>query len=127
MAKNQEHDHTAINLVGKGTVIKGEIKSKGDVRVDGTIIGEIRSEGKIVVGDTGVIEGDLFCKNADFSGKIQGKSQVLELLTLKATSSFLGDIVTNRLAIEPGARFSGTCSMEKDQNHPDHKTEQNKK
>lgn len=114
MAKQKETDHTAINLVGSGTTIKGEISSKGDVRVDGKIIGEVRSQGKIVVGDTGAIEGDIFCVNADFSGRINGKADVSELLSLKASAVFIGDIVTNKLSIEPGARFTGNCSMEKD-------------
>ncbi len=114
MAKHKEADHTAINLVGAGTTIKGEIDSKGDIRVDGKIIGEVRSKGKIVVGDSGVIEGDIYCANADFSGKIDGKADVSELLSLKASALFSGDIITNKLSIEPGARFSGTCSMEKD-------------
>ena len=124
MARQQEPDHTAINLVGKGTVIKGEIQSKGDVRIDGKIIGEVHSEGKVVIGDTGMVEGDLFCKNVDFSGKVQGKADVTELLTLKASATFLGDIVTNRLSIEPGAKFSGTCSM--DREAPQAKTEKPK-
>lgn len=114
MAKQQEPDHTSINLVGTGTTIKGEIISKGDVRIDGKIIGQVRSEGKIVIGGTGVVEGDIFCKNADFSGHIKGKAEIKELLILQATSIFLGDIVTSKLSIEPGAKFSGTCTMEKD-------------
>ncbi len=114
MIKNKEPDHTAINLVGTGTVIKGEINSKGDIRVDGKVIGQMRSEGKIVIGNSGVVEGEIYCLNADFSGKVNGKADVKELLTLKASSTFLGDIITNKLAIEPGAKFSGTCSMDKE-------------
>ncbi len=115
MTKHKEPDHTAINLVGTGTVIKGEINSKGDIRIDGKVIGQMRSEGKIVIGNSGSVEGDIFCVNADFSGKVNGKADVKELLTLKASSVFLGDIITNKLAIEPGANFSGTCSMDKEQ------------
>ncbi len=114
MTKQKEPDHTAINLIGTGTTIKGEITSKGDIRVDGKIIGQVRSEGKIVVGNSGLIEGEMFCENADVSGKIEGKAEITELLTLKASSIFTGDIITNKLAIEPGAKFSGTCSMDKD-------------
>jgi cytoskeletal protein CcmA (bactofilin family) len=113
MNKNKEPDHTALNLVGTGTTIKGEINSKGDIRVDGKIIGQVRSEGKIVVGNSGVIEGEVYCVNADISGKIDGKAEIGELLTLKASSIFTGDIITDKLAIEPGAKFSGTCSMDK--------------
>ncbi len=114
MTKNKETDHTAINLVGSGTTIKGEIHSKGDIRVDGKIMGEVRSQGKIVIGDTGIVEGEIYCANADFSGKVKGKADATELLSLKASAVFSGDIITNKLSIEPGARFTGTCTMDKD-------------
>ena len=115
MAKTAEPDHTSINLVGTGTVIKGEVNSTGDIRIDGTVNGQVKCKGKIVVGSTGVLEGDVFCQNADFSGKIKGKVEVSELLTLKSTARFYGDIITNKLAIEPGATFTGTCTMDKGQ------------
>lgn len=113
MAKTNESEHTSINLIGNGTTIKGEIKSNGDIRIDGTLIGQVYSKGKIVVGNTGVIEGEIYCQNADFSGTITAKVEVSELLTLKATSRLKGEIITNKLAIEPGARFTGNCSMDK--------------
>ena len=113
MAKHNEAEHTSINLIGTGTVIKGEIKSNGDIRVDGTLIGQVSSKGKVVVGNTGVIEGEIYCQNADFSGNITAKVEVSELLTLKATARLKGDITTNKLAIEPGALFTGSCQMDK--------------
>lgn len=113
MAKSSEPDHTSINLVGTGTHIKGEVSSSGDIRIDGTLTGYVKCKGKIVVGSTGVLEGEIFCQNADFSGKIKGKVEVSELLTLKSTARMHGDIITNKLAIEPGANFTGTCSMDK--------------
>lgn len=114
MAKSSEAEHTSINLIGNGTTIKGEVKSNGDIRIDGTLIGQVYSKGKIVVGNTGVIEGEIYCQNADFSGNIKAKVEVSELLTLKATSRLRGEIVTNKLAIEPGARFTGNCTMDKE-------------
>jgi cytoskeletal protein CcmA (bactofilin family) len=113
MAKNNESEHTSINLIGNGTTIKGEVKSNGDIRIDGTLIGQVYSKGKIVVGNTGIIEGEIYCQNADFSGNITAKVEVSELLSLKATSRLKGEIVTNKLAIEPGARFTGNCTMDK--------------
>jgi cytoskeletal protein CcmA (bactofilin family) len=115
MAKNIEAEHTSINLIGAGTTINGEIKSSGDIRIDGTLSGQVHSKGKVVVGNTGVIEGEIYCQNADFSGNINAKVEVTELLTLKATSRLKGEITTNKLAIEPGARFTGTCNMDKGQ------------
>ena len=114
MAKEKDTDHNAINLIGTGTTIKGEINSRGDVRVDGKIIGEVRSKGKIVIGEAGIVEGDMYCVNAEISGRVQGKADVSELLSLTAAAHFQGDIITNKLSIEPGSRFSGTCSMEKE-------------
>ncbi len=119
MAKTTETDHTSINLIGTGTVIKGEVNSTGDIRIDGTLTGQVKCKGKIVVGSTGVLEGDIFCQNADFSGKIKGKIEVSELLTLKSTARMYGDIITNKLAIEPGASFTGTCSMDKTHSQAD--------
>ena len=86
MAKSNETDLTAINLVGAGTVINGDINSNGDIRIDGTITGQLRCTGKVVVGNTGVLEGELFCQNADISGKIKGKIEVKELCSMKSSS-----------------------------------------
>lgn len=102
---------SAINMIGYGTVINGDIQSQGDIRVDGTLKGSVSTEGKVVLGKEGVIEGGVVCKNADISGSLKAKITVSELLSLKSTAKLNGDIVTNRLSIEPGASFSGSCSM----------------
>jgi cytoskeletal protein CcmA (bactofilin family) len=112
MVKNKETEIPSINLLGSGTVIKGEIRLTGDFRIDGTLIGSIDCKGKVVVGPSGVIEGEILCQNADFSGQVKATVKASELLTLKETATFSGDITTSKLAIEPGARFSGTCKME---------------
>ncbi len=112
MAKYQEVETPSINLLGTGTVVKGNITATGDFRIDGTLVGSISSKGKIVVGATGSVEGEIVCQNADFSGNIKATVSVTELLTLKSSSKLIGDIKTNKLAIEPGAVFSGSCKME---------------
>jgi len=101
-----------INILGPGAVVKGEIQVNGDFRIDGTLDGNIQCKGKIVVGATGKIDGEIQCQNADFSGEVKATVKVTELLTLKETARFSGDITTGKLAIEPGAKFSGTCSMD---------------
>ncbi|MCO6500765.1 MAG: polymer-forming cytoskeletal protein [Vicingus serpentipes] len=111
MAKNQEIETPEINIIRKGTEIKGDITCAGDIRIDGILQGSLISEGKLVVGTTGVIDGKVTCKNADVSGKIKAKLVVKELLQLKASANILGDINTNKLSIEPGANFTGTCNM----------------
>ena len=112
MAKTIISESPAVNMIGKGTSIKGDIRSDGDFRVDGTLQGSIHSNGKIVVGVSGSIEGDITCQNADLSGLVKATIRVKELLSLKATSKITGDVYTSKLAIEPGAKFSGTCNME---------------
>ena len=110
--KNKEVEVPSINLLSSGTVVKGEINLNGDFRLDGSFIGTINCKGKVVVGPTGNIEGEIICQNADFSGEVKATVKVTELLTLKETARFTGDITTNKLSIEPGAKFSGNCIME---------------
>jgi cytoskeletal protein CcmA (bactofilin family) len=112
MSKPKEAEVPSINLLGAGTVVKGEIKLNGDFRIDGMFMGSIICKGKVVVGNTGVIEGEIICQNADFSGEVKATVKVAELLTLKESAKFTGDITTNKLAIEPGAKFSGQCVMD---------------
>jgi cytoskeletal protein CcmA (bactofilin family) len=111
MAKIITNETPTVNMIGKGTSIKGDVRSDGDFRIDGNLNGSIHSTGKIVVGSTGQIEGEINCQNADISGVVKATIKVKELLSLKATCKVNGDVHTDKLAIEPGAIFTGTCSM----------------
>ncbi|MEI6747791.1 MAG: bactofilin family protein [Bacteroidales bacterium] len=112
MAKTLLPETPSINLLGSGTEVTGDIRSNGDIRIDGTLIGSINSSGKVVVGTTGRVEGEIFCLNADISGEVSARIKVSELLSLKSSAKVVGDIITNKLAIEPGAVFTGGCKME---------------
>ena len=107
----KEETTAAVNMIGAGTVITGDVYSKGDIRVDGTLKGSVITEGKVVLGREGVIEGDIECSTADISGAIKAKITVSQLLSLKTSAKLNGDIITNKLSIEPGAEFTGSCSM----------------
>ena len=111
MAKFNETDSTTINLISSGTEITGDIKSVGDIRIDGGLTGNLNTKGKVVIGPTGFIKGEIICKNSEVSGVIEGKIIVSQLLNLKATCKIVGDIISSKLSIEPGAKFSGTCKM----------------
>jgi cytoskeletal protein CcmA (bactofilin family) len=111
MGKNMETEASCINIIGAGTEIKGDIKTSGDMRIDGKLTGNFSSGQKLVIGQSGIIEGDIKCKDCDISGKVIGNMHVTELLTLKATADVMGDISTNKIVIEPGAQFSGVCKM----------------
>jgi len=110
MAKNNV-ETPSVNIIGAGTFIEGDITTNGDMRIDGSLTGTINVKGKLVVGPSGMVEGEIICQNADISGVIKGKIGVAELLSLKSSSKLTGDIITNKIAIEPGAAFSGSCSM----------------
>lgn len=109
--KHSGSESGAINLIGSGTTINGDIQSSGDVRIDGTLTGNITLSGRLVIGPNGKIEGNVICQNADISGEIKGKVQIAEMLSLKATAKILGDLATGKISIEPGAVFTGTCNM----------------
>ena len=113
MAKINETELSTnnINLVGLGTEINGDINSNGDLRLDGILIGNLNVKGKVVVGETGKIKGEITCKNSDISGTIEGKVTVQELLSIKSTARINGDLFVGKLAIEPGSRFTGYCDM----------------
>lgn len=109
--KTQESESGSINLIGTGTTIVGEISSNGDVRIDGTLEGNIETRGKLVIGQSGLIKGNIKCKSSDISGTVNGKLYVDEFLSLKSTARITGELFVNKLAIEPGAVFTGTCNM----------------
>jgi cytoskeletal protein CcmA (bactofilin family) len=99
------------NRIVEGTIIKGDISSSADFRLDGHLIGNFTSNGKIVIGPAGSIKGDITCKNADIEGKFDGKIQVLETLSLKSKAVIRGEVICGKLAVEPGAEFSASCIM----------------
>jgi len=99
------------NHINSDTVIEGSIKAKGNLRIDGKLTGTLECQGRVVIGATGSVDGEIRCENAEIEGSIKANVIVSELLSLKATAKVQGDIVTKKLAIEPGASFSGSCSM----------------
>ena len=100
-----------INSIMEGTSIEGEIKSDSNIRIDGRVKGTITVRGRLIVGTSGVVEGDVTCQSSDIEGTVNGKITCQDLLSLKATAKLAGDINTKKLAIEPGAIFTGNCSM----------------
>ncbi len=100
-----------LNRIVEGTSIEGDIRSDSNIRIDGRLKGTIHIKGRLVIGSSGIIEGEIICENADIEGVFIGKINVNQLLSLKSTAKLTGDIITSKLAIEPGAMFSGACSM----------------
>ncbi len=111
MAKAIETESSPVNIITAGTSIKGDITATGDFRLDGVLEGNIQLNGKLVVGDSGVVKGNILCQNANIIGTVEGNLSVKELLSLHATARITGDILINKLSIEPGAVFTGRCRM----------------
>lgn len=110
--KDKQQDGTSIqNKIAKGTKIVGDFSSEGDLRIDGAIEGNVKTPGKVVVGKTGEIIGTLESANAYFEGKFSGKLNLTETLTLKASAQIEGEVIAQKLAVEPGAIFNVTCVM----------------
>ena len=99
------------NRIVEGTTINGDIISPADFRLDGQLIGNFQSTGKIVIGPAGSVKGYIICNNADIEGKFEGKIQVAELLNLKSNASVRGEVICSKLSVEPGADFTATCVM----------------
>lgn len=127
MGKNYEEEKNNLNIVGSGTNFKGNIDSTGDIRVDGNVNGTLITKGKLVIGPKGKAEGEVNCKNAEISGTIDGKIDVEDLLTLRSTAKIYGDIIVSKLAIEPGAIFTGSCNMSGDKAKVESPKEKDKK
>ena len=98
-------------LIGTGTTLKGDISSNSDLRIDGTIIGNISSSAKIVIGSSGIVEGDISGNQADIVGKVSGNIRAKELLQLRGECVVTGNLYAGKLQIEPSATFNGQCHM----------------
>ena len=130
MGKFNETDNTTINLISNGTEITGDVKSNGDIRIDGLLTGNLNTKGKVVIGPTGKVKGEVICRNSEVSGAVEGKISVGQLLTLKTSSKIVGDIITYKLSIEPGAKFTGNCKMSESEDNetaPFTKTKENER
>jgi cytoskeletal protein CcmA (bactofilin family) len=101
----------SASLIGAGTTMKGDITSNGDLRIDGTLVGNIHCSAKVVIGANGVVQGDINGQQADIMGKITGTIKVKDLLQLKGGSMVNGNIQATKLQIEPTANFNGECHM----------------
>lgn len=113
MAKSTNNNNTIgkINQIVEGSIIEGNIISDSNYRIDGKIIGKINIKGKLVLGPSGSIEGEITCENAEIEGTFKGNITVKSFLSLKSTAKIIGDIYTQKIAVEPGATFTGKCAM----------------
>ena len=112
MAKLEtEVNVNSISRISAGTVIKGEIVSPYDIRIDGAFEGKVQSKGRVVVGEKAHIQGDIICGNIDLWGKVEGNVFVKDTLALKEGCTVNGNLHVKRLSVELGSTFNGNCRM----------------
>lgn len=111
MAQEKPTNGNGTTLIGSGTTLKGDISSNSDLRIDGTVIGNIHSTAKVVIGANGVVEGDISGNQADIIGKVTGNIKAKDLLQLRGDSTVTGNLYAEKLQVEPSATFNGQCHM----------------
>ncbi|UII28799.1 polymer-forming cytoskeletal protein [Fulvivirga maritima] len=111
--KSSQEFINSNNIIGKGSTFSGNIETYGNLRVEGRIIGDVRSKSKVAVGQSAIIEGNILSQVAEIEGEVKGSVEVSDLLILKPNCSIKGDIITNKLVVEAGAKFDGKCNMGK--------------
>ncbi len=109
----QNTSGSLYNALTAGSKITGTIVADSDIRIDGTVEGDLQCSGKVVIGEKGRLKGTIICQNAEVFGTIDGKIEVAQTLALRATSNMHGEVKTQTLIVEPNAIFNGTCAMGK--------------
>jgi len=110
-AKKYPEQAQASNRILMGTSIEGDLLSDGDVRIDGTVKGTVKISGKLVVGEHGVVEGEVECKNAAIAGTVEGTFKIAQTLSIAQSGKVSGQIHTEKLSVEPGAELNGSVTM----------------
>jgi cytoskeletal protein CcmA (bactofilin family) len=99
------------NVVAKNTSIIGDIISEGDFRIDGSLEGSIKTNGRVIIGSEGSVKGKVVSSHAEIEGTFSGELIVQETLTIKSSAHISGEVIIGKLSVEPGATFNATCSM----------------
>lgn len=106
-----EEASTSSSIIGKGTSVEGDLHTIGNIRIEGDVKGNVTCKSKIALGQSSYVEGTVLAQNAEIAGEIQGSIEISELLILRPTAVIHGDIITNKLIVESGATFNGSCRM----------------
>ncbi len=109
--KEMEELSSSSTHIAKGTVIEGNIDSHGNIRIDGTVIGNIKCKSKVAMGESSLVQGNILSSNAEIAGEVKGMIEISDLFILKSNGVVNGDIVANKMVVEVGGAFNGQCKM----------------
>lgn len=108
---NKEEQSSMPNVIGKGTVIDGNIIAEGDLVVEGIVRGDVTTKTSLIVGQSCIIEGNILAQHAEVAGRVKGTVQALGLLVIKSSSIIDGDVLTKNLNVESGSTFNGRFTV----------------
>jgi len=103
--------NNSSNIIGKGTSLEGNLTTPGNIRIEGKLVGSVTTKSKLVLGNTSWVKGNIWAQTAEIGGEVHGTIEVGGLLILRPTAVVQGDIITNKLVFEEGAKFNGKCKM----------------
>ncbi|GAB4214738.1 MAG: polymer-forming cytoskeletal protein [Roseiflexaceae bacterium] len=98
-------------VIGANTSFVGTMKSDGNIRIDGSVEGDIEVLGNLIIGETGRVIATVKAQNVHISGAVKGEITAVEQLEISPTGKVWGDITTAALHIEPGGLFRGQSAM----------------
>jgi cytoskeletal protein CcmA (bactofilin family) len=105
-------------VIGSNTSFVGTVKSDGNMRIDGTVEGDIEVLGNLIIGETGRVIASIKAQNCHISGAVRGEITVVDQLEISPTGKVWGDITTSALHIEPGGLFRGRSAMSANADEP---------
>lgn len=106
-----ERDSGSTTVIAKGSVVEGKFVSTENVRLDGTIKGEVNTDKRFVMGEGSVVEGNVIVRDAAIKGRVKGDLFVKESLLLHDTAFVEGNIRAKTITVEEGARYNGVCKV----------------
>ena len=98
-------------FLGKGVDFKGKAKFDGSVRIDGQFDGQIFSHDSLVIGEQGIVKGEITCETLICSGKIEGNIVASQKVQLLKPAVLIGSIRTPSFSVEEGVLYQGMCDM----------------
>ena len=105
---------TITTMVGVDTLIEGTLKTKSSIRINGTIIGDVRADGIVVLTKTGKIVGTIEAESIIVAGVVEGNMSIRDKVNVEATGEIYGDVITKKFVIDEESIFQGNCIMNRD-------------
>ena len=114
--KTAYNENKVVTMIGPGTLLTGQLKCKGTIRIEGGIDGRVLSEDSIVVLESGKVKGDLIAGQVIVSGEVHGNIQAVDRIEITSKGKVVGDICAPRISIHEGVLFEGQCAMKANDN-----------